>query len=108
MKRIVLGCLGLALALCVVSEASASSRRPAPWKAPIVETAPAPAPQAAGSWTFQGCWRPTNGSQCLDVYTDANGNYYICKACGTTRNPSGGKCSPTTVTFLNTRGLWCS
>ncbi len=63
---------------------------------------------AAGGWTFQGCWKPNTNSGCLDIFTDSSGNYYICKPCGTTRNPSGGKCNPTTIEFLNTRGLWCS
>jgi hypothetical protein len=61
----------------------------------------------ANNWTFQGCWAYSGGGQCYDVYTDASGGHYICKACGTTGNPSKGKCNPISQATLDS-GRWCS
>ena len=59
------------------------------------------------NWTFSGCWSPRTGAPCVDVYSDGNGQLWICKACGQTGNPSPGKCRKTTQAELNT-GRWCS
>ena len=62
---------------------------------------------APANWTFEGCWEPNLGSTCRDVYRDDQGNYWICRACGTTGNPTPGKCSPISSATLAT-GFWCS
>lgn len=59
------------------------------------------------TWAFEGCWEPNLFSTCRDVFRDEQGNYWICKTCGTTGNPSPGKCSQTSLAALD-RGFWCS
>jgi hypothetical protein len=58
-------------------------------------------------WTFEGCWTQFSAGQCRDVFRDQQGNYWICRACGTTGNPSPGKCSPISAATLAS-GFWCS
>jgi len=58
-------------------------------------------------WAFEGCWEPNLFSTCRDVFRDEQGNYWICRNCGTTGNPTPGKCSPTSLAALD-RGFWCS
>lgn len=63
--------------------------------------------QAQSGWTYQGCWSPyPNCVGAKDVYRDSSGQFWQCRACGTTTNPS-----PTTCTKsgnLNNIGYWCS
>ena len=59
------------------------------------------------TWVFEGCWEQYQIGPCKDVYTDEQGNYWICKDCGTTGNPGPGSCSLTSLAALN-RGFWCS
>lgn len=63
--------------------------------------------QPPANWTFEGCWEPNLGSTCRDVFRDDQGNYYICRACGTTGNPTPGKCNPISSATLAS-GFWCS
>src|SRR5262245_10230815 len=58
-------------------------------------------------WTFEGCWTRSQGGTCFDIYHDAAGNHWICKACGTTKSPGPGKCEPISSAELG-RGRWCS
>ena len=58
-------------------------------------------------WIFEGCWTQYQSGPCRDVYHDQQGNYIICRACGTTGNPTPGKCSPISLATLNS-GFWCS
>ena len=58
-------------------------------------------------WVFEGCWTQFPAGPCRDVFRDQQGNYYICRACGTTGNPTPGKCSPISATTLAS-GFWCS
>lgn len=58
----------------------------------------------ASNWTFQGCWSPFPSGTCYDVYTDSAGNYWRCKACGTTKNPSPNTCFKINPSI----GYWCS
>jgi len=67
----------------------------------------APVVRVASNWTFLGCWTPRSGTPCADVFRDPQGGLWICKACGTTGNPTPGKCRRTTQAELD-RGLWCS
>jgi len=67
----------------------------------------APAVQVASNWTFMGCWAPSNFTPCSDVFRDPQGGLWICKACGTTGNPTPGKCRRTSQAELD-RGFWCS
>lgn len=63
--------------------------------------------QPAADLIFEGCWTQYQTGPCRDVYRDANFNYFICSACGTTGNPTPGKCSPISQAAL-ARGFWCS
>jgi hypothetical protein len=58
-------------------------------------------------FTFEGCWTQFPSGPCRDVFRDDQGNYWICKACGTTGNPTPGKCSIISPTTL-AHGFWCS
>ncbi len=62
---------------------------------------------SAARWTFEGCWTQFSAGQCRDVFRDDQGNYWICKECGTTGNPGPGKCSPISQATLAS-GFWCS
>ena len=72
--------------------------------AAAVATAKA-APQS--NWVFEGCWTQWPAGPCRDVYRDAQGNYWICRACGTTGSPNTSKCSRIGSTTL-AHGYWCS
>jgi hypothetical protein len=58
-------------------------------------------------FTFEGCWTQFAQGPCRDVYRDQDGGYWICRDCGTTGNPTPGKCSPISSATL-ARGFWCS
>ena len=62
---------------------------------------------SAADWTFEGCWTQFSAGPCRDVYRDQQGNYWICRGCGTTGNPTPGKCNPISQTTLAS-GFWCS
>jgi len=64
-------------------------------------------PNTATTFTFEGCWTQFQTGPCRDVFRDDQGNYWICKSCGTTGNPTPGKCSIISPTVL-ARGFWCS
>jgi len=68
--------------------------------------AAAPAVPVASNWTFLGCWTRST-TPCSDVFRDPQGQLWICKQCGTTGNPSPGKCRRTTQAELDS-GRWCS
>jgi hypothetical protein len=59
------------------------------------------------NWTFEGCWTQFSAGPCRDVYRDQQGNYWICRGCGTTGNPGPGKCNPISQATLAS-GFWCS
>jgi hypothetical protein len=61
----------------------------------------------ASNWTFEGCWTQFSAGPCRDVFRDQQGSFWICRACGTTGNPSPGKCSPISQATLAS-GFWCS
>jgi hypothetical protein len=61
----------------------------------------------AARWTFEGCWTQFASGPCRDVFRDDQGNFWICKDCGTTGNPTPGKCSPISQATLAS-GFWCS
>lgn len=67
----------------------------------------APAPVLASGWTFYACWTYWPAGPCRDIFQDGGGAYWICQECGTTGNPSPGKCSPISPQTLNI-GYWCS
>src|ERR1051325_10336563 len=71
---------------------------------PIRRNAAAP---PAASWTFEGCWTQFSAGPCRDVFRDQQGNYWICRDCGTTGNPTPGKCNPISQATLAS-GFWCS
>jgi hypothetical protein len=60
---------------------------------------------AQSGWVYQGCWNPRIYGTCYDIYSDASGNYWLCKACGTTTNPSPKTCGQV---FPSSTGYWCS
>lgn len=92
-----------ALALIVGFTAAGGS----PAAAPAASGAPGSAVAQASGWVFGGCWTYWPARPCRDVYRDAAGQYWICKACGTTGNPGPGKCSRISIQTLNI-GYWCS
>jgi hypothetical protein len=61
--------------------------------------------RAQTGWVFEGCWNPFPTGTCYDVYRDASGAYWRCKACGTTTKPSSTTCFR--VNPYST-GYWCS
>ena len=63
--------------------------------------------RAAANWTFEGCWTQFSAGTCRDVFRDQQGNFWICRDCGTTGNPSPGKCNPISQATLAS-GFWCS
>jgi hypothetical protein len=58
-------------------------------------------------FTFEGCWTQFSAGPCRDVFRDDQGNYWICRDCGTTGNPNSNKCHIISQAQLNT-GFWCS
>ena len=68
--------------------------------------AQAQSPPTAG-WTLEGCWAQFPAGTCYDIYRDSSGNYWLCKACGTTKNPGPSKCRQISSAEL-ARGSWCS
>jgi hypothetical protein len=70
-------------------------------------TPPASSGEARANWTYSGCWSPRTGAPCVDVYRDANGDAWQCKACGTTKSPGPGKCTRVSEAQL-AAGRWCS
>ena len=60
---------------------------------------------AASNWTHSGCI--SLGGNCYDVYSDSRGTLWVCLACGTTGNPSPGKCRKLTAYEIE-HSLWCS
>lgn len=71
------------------------------------ETTKASAVRPAANWTFEGCWTQFPAGPCRDVFRDQQGNYWICRDCGTTGNPGPGKCSQISPATLAS-GFWCS
>lgn len=63
--------------------------------------------RSTANWIFEGCWTQFAQGPCRDVFRDDQGNYWICRDCGTTGNPTPGKCSPISPATL-ARGFWCS
>jgi hypothetical protein len=61
--------------------------------------------RAQTGWVFEGCWTRFPTGPCYDIYRDANGAYWLCKACGTTTNPSPKTCGQV---FPYSFGYWCS
>lgn len=58
-------------------------------------------------WHHVGCWSPyPNCAGAKDVYQDASGNLWQCRACGTTTNPSPTSCYRSSN--LNAIGYWCA
>jgi hypothetical protein len=62
---------------------------------------------ASSGWTYEGCWSPyPNCAGAADVYTDSQGRFWQCGACGTTTDPGPGSCYLSGD--LNQIGYWCS
>src|ERR1051326_2464643 len=60
-------------------------------------------PTPTTTFTFEGCWTMYQTGPCKDVFRDDQGNYWICKDCGTTGNPTPGKCFMTSPDRKSTR-----
>ena len=65
------------------------------------------ASSTGNQYTFEGCWAQSISGPCRDIFRDQNGGYWICRDCGTTGNPTPGKCSPISSATLAS-GFWCS
>lgn len=63
--------------------------------------------RSTADWTFEGCWTRSSSGTCRDVFRDQNGDYWICRDCGTTGKPGPGKCTPISPGTL-ALGFWCS
>src|ERR1041385_3325164 len=96
---VVLSTLFLASGLTQSTDRHAAARNALP------ATSSAATPTA--NWTFEGCWTQFQSGPCRDVFRDAQGAYWICRDCGTTGNPTPGKCNPISEAAL-ARGFWCS
>jgi hypothetical protein len=72
-----------------------------------VEVAVAANASTVQGWVFEGCFTYFPSGPCRDVYRDSQGNYWICRACGTTGTPSSRTCSRISIQTLN-QGYWCS
>ena len=97
LRRLRLSILVGVLSACFLTP---GATRPAGTAAPAAAAAPA-------NWTFSGCWTQFSAGQCRDIYVDAQGGHWICRDCGTTRNPGPGKCNPISSNTLAS-GFWCS
>jgi hypothetical protein len=73
-----------------VGKSAAPAREGATVSAANAKASPA---VRAANWTFWGCWTQFSAGTCRDIFRDQQGNYWICRACGTTGNPGSGKCS---------------
>ncbi len=65
-----------------------------------------PIPVQTSGWSFAGCFSPTRSLPCYDTYVH-NGTYWMCKECGTTKQPSENKCRQLSSWQLQ-NGAWCS
>jgi hypothetical protein len=65
------------------------------------------ASSAGNQYTFEGCWTQFIQGPCRDIFRDQNGGDWICRDCGTTGNPTPGKCTPISSATLAS-GFWCS
>ena len=70
-------------------------------------TAAKPSSSAPANWTFEGCWTQSISGPCRDIFRDQEGRDWICRDCGTTGNPTPGKCNPISQATLAS-GFWCS
>jgi len=75
--------------------------------AKVMSAAASPAAPLQSNWVHWGCWSYFPSGGCRDIYRDSQGNYWICKSCGTTGTPSPSKCSRISTQTLAT-GYWCS
>jgi hypothetical protein len=102
MRRSVVFGAAVLLAAALSSAPASAGRLLLSWTPPGID-----APEPRASWTYSGCWSPRTGAPCVDIYRDANGDAWQCKACGTTRNPGPGKCTRVSETQLQ-NGRRCS
>lgn len=107
MFRTSLYVVALMFLICLAPAAIAGTSGQPVTSKPVLLAFSLPSPSPVANWTFSGCWSPGLGRPCVDVYRDANGDPWICKACGTTGNPSPGKCRRTSQAELDA-GRWCS
>src|SRR5919198_1107306 len=90
-RRIQLLTIAMVLsALCLASGVA----RPTGRHHTTARIAPSAKASSTADWTFEGCWTQYIQGPCRDIFRDQQGNYYICRDCGTTGNPTPGKCSP--------------
>ena len=104
LRRIQLSAVAMVLSTLFLGVAPTTGSDVAARNAPTAKTSSAP---NAANWTFEGCWTQFSAGQCRDVFRDQQGNYWICRACGTTGNPGPGKCNPISSATLAS-GFWCS
>ena len=101
LRKIQLSAVVMVLSTLFLSAAPPTGSDVAARNAPTANTS------SAANWVFEGCWTQFSAGQCRDVFRDQQGNYWICRACGTTGNPGPGKCTPISAATLAT-GFWCS
>ena len=99
-RRLLTALFGAALLASTVAPAFAAPR-PAVWQPPSATAEP------RANWTYSGCWSRSGSGGCVDIYRDATGQAWQCKACGTTKSPGPGKCTKVSQPVLDL-GRWCS
>jgi hypothetical protein len=97
--------LFIALGAAQPSGLSAAARPDVPSK--VMSAAASPAAPLVANWVHWGCWTQFSAGTCRDIYRDPQGDYWICRACGTTGSPGPSKCSRISPQTLQT-GFWCS
>jgi hypothetical protein len=65
------------------------------------------ASETNGDRVFQGCWSYFPQGPCRAIYSDSQGNFYICGKCSASGNPGSGTCTKISQGTLQT-GYWCS
>ena len=105
LRRIQLSAVTVVLSTFFLASGIAPTDRDA--AAPNDTTVKASSAPRAANWAFEGCWTQFSAGPCRDVFRDQEGNYWICRDCGSTGNPGPGKCNPISSATL-ARGFWCS
>ena len=97
----------LFIAGVVVEPADKSAASAHAASAEVTAAKASPAAPLQSNWVHWGCWSYFPAGGCRDIYRDPQGDYWICRACGTTTKPGSKTCSRISTQTLAT-GYWCS
>lgn len=104
LRRLQLTAVVMVLSACFIA---VGAIQPAGTAAAASARSKAAVAPATATWVFEGCWSYFPAGSCRDVFRDSQGNYWLCRACGTTGSPSSSKCGQISTQTLAT-GYWCS